>query len=202
VPPLTAVLEGPSQPVTSSPNVRASSELVHADLRFMFMCVDIRVLRVMSKPPPTVKAFRAWIALDRLQQDELLAVGLAQVGHTEAEQAQGARHQVLAGQEETAHSVDVAGFGQRVFEGDLAGEGRKVAIAHLNLNGVRAQTAVLEPGGDVGGLFPQAGGLDCGARRINCAIIPKWGDDAEGSTLCWQLQERPSSWTSKGQIQI
>jgi hypothetical protein len=46
--------------------VRASSELVHADLRFMFMCVDIRVLRVMSKPPATVKAFRAWIARDRV----------------------------------------------------------------------------------------------------------------------------------------
>ncbi len=92
-----------------------------------------------------------------LQKHRLLGAWLAQARDPKTEQPQRMRHELLPAQEETAQPVNLAGLGQRVFHGDLARERREVAVAHLHLDRVRPQMAVLEPVGDVLGLLAQAG---------------------------------------------
>lgn len=52
------------------------------------------------------------------------------------------RHQLLPTQQETSQPVDVLGFGDRFFDGELARQRREVAVPHLDLNRVRRQESL------------------------------------------------------------
>ncbi len=59
----------------------------------------------------------------------------------------------------TSQPVDLLGLRQRVFHGDLARERGEIAVAHLHLDRVRSQAAVLEPVRDVLRLLAQITGI-------------------------------------------
>jgi hypothetical protein len=84
----------------------------------------------------------------------------AQPRNSQTEEAQWPGHELLPGQEKATQPVDVNGFREWIFHRDLAGKCGEIAVAHLHLNGVRAEPTVFEAGGDVGGLGSQAGAKD------------------------------------------
>ena len=75
---------------------------------------------------------------------------------TETEKAQGLLDQLVAGEEEAAKAIDGAGFLRGIFDGELAGEGLEIAVADLDLDGLREEAFAFEAGGDVLGLSPEA----------------------------------------------
>ena len=67
-------------------------------------------------------------------QRKLPAGGQIQTQDAEAEEAQGAGDEFFAGQEEAGQPVDLELVGDRLLDGDLAGQGGEVSPAQLELD--------------------------------------------------------------------
>jgi hypothetical protein len=92
-------------------------------------------------------------------QAELLLRGGDEGGDADAEEAERAGDEAVAGEEEAGEAIDLALAGDGVFDADLAGEGGEVAVADFDLDGEGSEAVPIEGGGDVmGHLF------ECGAE--------------------------------------
>src|SRR5256885_13884161 len=92
----------------------------------------------------------------RQGQQHLPARG-REVAYPDAEQAQRAIDQFMAGQQMTSAAIDDSGIGSGILESDLAGQGGEIAVAHADLDSFCGKLFLVKLVSDGFGLFPQGG---------------------------------------------
>src|SRR5207249_4733095 len=88
-------------------------------------------------------------ATSKSEHHELALAQFPQAADSESQQSQGPCDQLLTPQQETAEPVNFFGFGQWLLHRNLACQRCEIAVAHLHLDGVGAQTPALEAPGNI-----------------------------------------------------
>ena len=70
-------------------------------------------------------------------------------GDSDAEEAQRAGDEAMAGEEEAGEAIDFRGGDDGFFEANLASEGGEVCVADFYLDGERTEAVAFEGQGDV-----------------------------------------------------
>src|SRR6185369_17419365 len=100
------------------------------------------------------------------KQNQLLTGRLGQPADTKPEQAERSRNQLVPAQQKAAQPINVVRLADRLPDGDLAGEGREIAVADFHLHGLRAETFVFELGGNFVSLFAQTAAQHFSIRGV------------------------------------
>jgi len=74
-------------------------------------------------------------------------------------------HELFLGQQKAGEPINLTSFGNRFFNGNLAGERRKIAVTDFYLDGVGCQMPVLEPFLNVRRLFFETSAQDLPVTR-------------------------------------
>lgn len=83
--------------------------------------------------------------------------GIAESADADAEEAERACDELVAGEEVTGETVDLLGGVDGFFDAELSGEGGEVAVADFDLDGACGELVFGEGLGDVVGHFAEGG---------------------------------------------